>query len=66
MGSTVMGNDPRTSVVDGYQVHHAVRNLLVLGSGTFPTMAPANPTLTISALAVRAADHITGVPKRLP
>jgi choline dehydrogenase-like flavoprotein len=66
MGSTVMGNDPRTSVVDGYQVHHAVRNLLVLGSGTFPTMAPANPTLTISALALRAADHITGVPKRLP
>jgi choline dehydrogenase-like flavoprotein len=64
-GSTVMGSDPRTSVVDGYQVHHAVRNLVVLGSSTFPTMAPANPTLTISALALRAADYMTGAPKRL-
>jgi len=60
MGSTVMGDDPETSVVDRYQVHHAVRNLLVLGSGTFPTMAPANPTLTISALALRTADKVTG------
>jgi choline dehydrogenase-like flavoprotein len=65
MSTTVMGSDPRTSVVDGYSVHHAVRNLLVLGSGTFPTMSPANPTLTISALALRTADHVTGAPKRL-
>lgn len=65
MGSTVMGDDPRTSVVDRYSVHHAVRNLLVLGSGTFPTMSPANPTLTISALALRSADHVSGAPRRL-
>jgi len=65
MGTTVMGNDPRTSVVDRYMVHHAVRNLVVLGSGGFPTFAPANPTLTISALALRAADHLTGAPKGL-
>jgi choline dehydrogenase-like flavoprotein len=64
MGSTVMGNDPAASVVDRYQVHHAVRNLLVLGSGSFPTMAPANPTLTISALALRTADHVTCAPER--
>jgi len=28
-------------------------------------MAPANHTLTLSALALRAADHVTGAPKRL-
>jgi len=65
MGTTVMGNDPATSIVDRYSVHHGVRNLIVLGSGVFPTMAPANPTLTITALALRAADHVTGAPKRL-
>jgi choline dehydrogenase-like flavoprotein len=65
MSTTVMGNDPRASVVDRYAVHHRVRNLVVLGSGTFPTMPPANPTLTLSALALRTADHVTGAPKRL-
>lgn len=59
-GTVVMGNDPRTSVVDEYSLHHIVRNLVVLGSSNFPTMATANPTLTISALALRTADHITG------
>ena len=61
MGTTVMGHDPRTSVVDADLVHHQVRNLLVLGSGAFPTFAPANPTLTLSALALRAADRLAGV-----
>lgn len=58
LGTTVMGNDPQESVVDSDLIHHQVRNLLVLGSGTFPTAAPANPTLTLSALSLRAADRI--------
>jgi len=58
MGTTVMGNDPETSVVDRYLKHHKIRNLLVLGSGSFPTCAPANPALTLSALALWAADHL--------
>lgn len=65
LGSAPMGNDPATSVVDRYGMHHTVRNLLVLGGSMFPTMAPANPTLTISALALRAADHVSGSPKSL-
>ncbi|NJN80838.1 MAG: GMC family oxidoreductase [Caldilineaceae bacterium] len=59
-GTTVMGDDPKTSVIDRYLVHHQVRNLLVLGSGAFPTMSPANPTLTLSALSLWAADHLVG------
>jgi choline dehydrogenase-like flavoprotein len=59
-GTTVMGDDPADSVIDRNMVHHRVRNLLVMGSGAFPTGAPANPTLTISALALRAAAHQHG------
>lgn len=57
-GTTVMGSDPASSVVDRHCLHHDVRNLLVLGSSVFPTCAPANPTLTICALSLRAADHL--------
>ena len=57
-GTVVMGNDPATSIVDGYQVHHQYRNLLVLGASAFPTASPAYPTLTVSALALWAADHV--------
>ncbi len=57
--TTPMGSDTRTSVVDPALVHHRVRNLLVLGSSTFVTCAPANPTLTLSALSLRAADLLT-------
>ncbi|HVK98752.1 MAG TPA: GMC family oxidoreductase [Dongiaceae bacterium] len=56
LGSIRMGDDPATSVVDRNLVHHRYRNLLCLGSGTFPSCAPANPTLTLSALSLRAAD----------
>lgn len=56
-GTTVMGTDARDSVIDRTLRHHQVRNLFVLGSGAFPTGAPANPTLTISALSLWAAAH---------
>jgi choline dehydrogenase-like flavoprotein len=64
LGTTVMGNDPTTSVVDRCLVHHQVRNLLVLGGSVFPTISPANPTLTISALSLWAADHLIGAASR--
>ncbi len=57
-GTVVMGKDPATSIVDGNLIHHQFRNLLVLGSSSFPTASPAYPSLTISALSLRAADHL--------
>jgi choline dehydrogenase-like flavoprotein len=60
LGTTVMGLDPASSVVDPDCVHHVMRNVVVLGGGTFPTISPANPTLTICALAVRAARRLRG------
>jgi choline dehydrogenase-like flavoprotein len=59
-GTVVMGNDPQTSVVDSYLIDHKYRNLLVLGSSAYPSASPAYPTLTLSALSLRAADHILG------
>lgn len=58
IGTTVMGDDPATSVIDADLVHHQVRNLLVFGNSGFPTAAPANPTLTMTALTLRCADRV--------
>lgn len=56
LGTTRMSKDTTTGVVDKNLIHHQYRNLFVLGSGTFTTFTPANPTLTISALSLYAAD----------
>lgn len=58
IGGHVMGNDPQKSVVDEMQIHHQYRNLFVLGAGSFSSMSPANPTLTLSALSLRSADKL--------
>jgi len=58
MGTTPMGNLKQESIVDSNLVHHDFRNLVVVGSSVFPTTPPANPTLTICALALLAADRL--------
>lgn len=58
IGTYRMGADPRTSVVNADQRSHDHANLFLLGSGVFPTVATANPTLTLAALALRAAAVI--------
>lgn len=57
-GTYRMGDDPADSVVDKECRSHDHRNLFMLGSGVFPSLGTANPTLTIMALALRAADTI--------
>jgi choline dehydrogenase-like flavoprotein len=61
MGTYRMGNDPKTSVVDSFQRSHDHPNLYLVGSGTFPTVGTANPTLTQSALALRTAERIAAL-----
>ncbi len=58
MGTTRMGSDPKTSVVDKEQRSWDHKNLFMLGSGNFVTTGTANPTLTLAALALWAADSI--------
>lgn len=56
MGTTRMGRDPRTSVVDPWSRMHQLDNLVVADSSVFVTAAGYGPTLTLVALAARAAE----------
>jgi choline dehydrogenase-like flavoprotein len=58
VGTHRMGDNPDTSVVDASQRSHDVPNLWVVGSGSFPTVCTANPTLTLLGLAFKSADSI--------
>jgi choline dehydrogenase-like flavoprotein len=58
MGTTRMGEDPEESVVDAQLRTHDLGNLTIASSSVFPTGGAMNPTLTISALALKAADHV--------
>ncbi len=58
MGTTRMGTNPAESVVDPTLQTHDLANCWLVGSSVFPTGGAMNPTLTIAALAVRAADSL--------
>ncbi|UOR06568.1 GMC family oxidoreductase [Hymenobacter aerilatus] len=57
LGTARMGTSAQDSVVDKHLRHHQYRNLFVLGASSFTTYTPANPTLTLSALSLLAADQ---------
>ena len=61
MGTTRMHHDSRRGVVTPDGRVHGVANLFVAGSSVFPTAGFANPTLTIVALAVRLAEHLSNL-----
>jgi choline dehydrogenase-like flavoprotein len=58
LGGTIMGKDPATSVVNSYGQTHEASNLFVAGPGIFPTSGAVNPTFTIHAVTLRAADYV--------
>lgn len=55
VGTTRMGDDPKDSVVNADLQSHDHKNLFILGSSVFPTIATGNPSLTIAALTYRAS-----------
>lgn len=59
-GTHIMGTDPHTSVVDADQRTHDHPNLYAVGCGSMPSIGTSNPTLTMSALALRSAERIHG------
>ncbi|MGQ0646422.1 MAG: GMC oxidoreductase, partial [Gemmatimonadaceae bacterium] len=59
-----MGKDPKTSVVNADHRAHDVRNLFIVDGSSFVTAGRGQPTMTIQALAFRAADRITALVKR--
>ncbi|MGH8481833.1 MAG: GMC family oxidoreductase [Nevskiaceae bacterium] len=58
LGTCRMGNDPKTSVVDRFHRAHEVKNLFIVDGSSFVTSGRGQPTMTIQALAFRAAGHI--------
>lgn len=58
LGTCRMGKDPENSVVDRECRSHDLENLFIVGGAVFPTVGTANPTLTIAALALRAAHTL--------
>jgi choline dehydrogenase-like flavoprotein len=58
LGTARMGSDRGDSVVDAWNRCHDVPNLLVVDGSAMATGAAVNPTHTMQALALRAADGI--------
>jgi choline dehydrogenase-like flavoprotein len=64
LGTCRMGNDPAKSVIDRYHRTHDIPNLFLCDGSSLVTSGRGQPTLTIQALAFRAAEHIAGFARR--
>ncbi len=58
LGTCLMGNDPKSSVVNQWGATHDVPNLFILDGSTFPTSAGLNPTATIMTVALRQTRRL--------
>jgi choline dehydrogenase-like flavoprotein len=54
-----MSGSESDGVVDGDLRVHGTENVFVCSNGVFPNVTAVNPTLTVAALAVRLAEHLT-------
>jgi choline dehydrogenase-like flavoprotein len=57
MGTARMGRDPKTSVLNGHNQMHAVKNVFVTDGSCMTSSAWQNPSLTYMTLTARAADY---------
>jgi choline dehydrogenase-like flavoprotein len=57
MGTARMGRDPATSVLNGYNQAHDVKNLFVTDGACMTSSACQNPSLTYMAITARAANY---------
>jgi choline dehydrogenase-like flavoprotein len=64
MGTVRMGHDPRTSVLNGFNQMHDVKNVFVTDGSCMTSSGTANPSLTYMALTARACDHAVGELKK--
>jgi len=58
VGTTRMGDNPKTSVLNKYAQAHECDNLFVVDGGSFVSQADKNPTWTILALSWRTSEYI--------
>ena len=65
MGTARMGRDPETSVLNGFNQSHDVKNLFVIDGSCMVSSANQNPSLTYMALTARACDYAVAAMKRM-
>ena len=65
MGTARMGRDPKTSVLNGNNQVHAVRNVYVTDGAAMTSAGCQNPSLTYMALTARAANHAVDQLKKM-
>ena len=66
LGTARMGLDPQRSVVDPFGRTHDIANLFVVDGSVFVTGGGVNPTATITAFALRAAEQLAASAADLP
>jgi choline dehydrogenase-like flavoprotein len=59
LGGTRMGHDPRSSFTDKLGRVHGTQSLYIAGPSLFPSYGFANPVMTIVALSLRTAEHLS-------
>jgi choline dehydrogenase-like flavoprotein len=64
LGVVRMGNNPKTSALNGYCQAHDVKNVFVTDGASFVSNPDKNPTLTIMALSWRASDYLLDQAKK--
>jgi choline dehydrogenase-like flavoprotein len=58
LGTCRMGDDPKASVLNKWNQSHDIKNLFVVDGSSFVSTGWQNPTMTILALSMRAADYM--------
>jgi len=61
VGTVRMGNDPKISALGEFCQFRGVNNLYVVDGSFMPTSAGLNPSLTISANALRVGEHVAAM-----
>ena len=64
LGVVRMGNNPKTSALNGYCQAHDVKNLFAADAASFVSNPDKNPTLTIMALSWRASEYLLDQAKK--
>jgi choline dehydrogenase-like flavoprotein len=57
-GTCRMGDDPKQSVLNKWNQSHDIKNLFVVDGSSFVSAGWQNPTITLSALAMRASEYL--------
>jgi choline dehydrogenase-like flavoprotein len=64
MGTARMGRDPKTSVLNGFNQMHEVKNIFITDGSCMTSSGNVNPSLTYMALTARACDYAVSEMKK--